>query len=230
MTITHHSEVEQGTEEWKALRRGILTASEMNLILTPTLKIANNDKTRQHVYEMAAQRISQYTEPTYISDDMLRGWSDEIRARDKYSETYTPITEIGFVTNDNHGVMIGYSPDGLIGDDGLWECKSRRQKYQVQTIVNGEVPTEHVLQIQTGLLVTDRKWLDYTSYSGGLPMCTIRVYPDADIQAAIIAAAVEFEAKVGATVMAFENLTADGVAYPATEREVVEEMFIGEEE
>lgn len=230
MTITHHSEVEQGTEEWHDLRRGILTASEMKLILTPTLKVANNDKTRQHVYELAAQRISQYTEPTYISDDMLRGWSDEIRARDKYSETYTPITEIGFVTNDNHGVMIGYSPDGLIGDDGLWECKSRRQKYQVETIVNGEVPTEHVLQIQTGLLVTGRKWLDYTSYSGGLPMCTIRVCPDADIQAAIIAAAVEFEAKVCATVMAFENLTADGVAYPETEREVVEEMYIGEEE
>jgi len=230
MTITYHSEVEQGSEEWHTMRRGVLTASEMKLILTPTLKVANNDKTRQHVYELAAQRISQYTEPTYIGDDMLRGWDDEIRAREKYSETYTPITEVGFVTNDDHGVMIGYSPDGLIGNDGLWECKSRRQKYQVETIVTGEVPQEHVLQIQTGLLVTDRTWLDYTSYSGGLPMCTIRVYPDADIQAAIIAAAVEFEAKVAATVMAFERLTADAVAYPATERVVQEEMYIGGDE
>ena len=193
-------------------------------------QITTNDKTRQHVYELAAQRISQYTEPSYIGDDMLRGWDDEIRARDKYSETYEPITEVGFVTSDDHGVMIGYSPDGLIGAHGLWECKSRRQKYQVETIVTGEVPQEHMLQMQTGLLVTDRFWLDYTSYSGGLPMATIRVYPDADIQAAIIAAAVDFEAKVCATVMAFEKLTADGRAYPVTERVVQEEMYIGGDE
>ena len=39
------------------------------------------------------------------------------------------------MTNDDHGVVIGYSPDGLVGDDGLIECKSRRQKYQIETIL-----------------------------------------------------------------------------------------------
>lgn len=217
MTTTYHPEVTQGSDEWHALRRGILTASEVKLILTPTLKLANNEKTRQHVYEIAAQRISEYTEPSYIGDDMLRGWDDEVRARDLYSATRAPVTETGFVTNDDLGFTLGYSPDGLVGDDGLIECKSRRQKYQVQTISTGEVPDDYVLQLQTGLLVTGRKWLDFISYSGGLPMFVCRVLPDPAIIDAIKTAATEFEVKVRQVVQSFyDNVAANG--YPATER------------
>ncbi|MDZ7904625.1 MAG: hypothetical protein U5N55_01665 [Cypionkella sp.] len=132
------------------------------------------------------------------------------------------------MTNDDHGVLIGYSPDGIVGLDGLIEIKSRRQKYQIETIVTGEIPIEHVLQCQTGLLVTGREWLDYVSYSGGLPMCRVRVWQDESLQAAIVAAAVEFDAKVNATVMAFDKLTVDRLAYPPTERAVVQDMFVGE--
>lgn len=228
MPITYHPDVDQGSEEWLAMRCGLLTASEVKLILTPTLKIAKNDKTRAHVWELAAQRITGYTEPTYISDDMLRGWEDEIRARDLYSERYAPVSEVGFVTNDDHGVTIGYSPDGIVGAEGLIEIKSRRQKFQVETIVTGEVPTEHFLQCQTGLLVTGRAWLDYVSYSGGLPMCRVRVYPDAATHAAILDAALDFDAQVQSTVMAYERLTVDTAAYPPTERVVMQEMYVGE--
>jgi hypothetical protein len=202
----------------------------MKLILTPTLKVANNDKTRAHVWELAAQRISQYVEPSYIGDDMLRGWEDEVRARDLYAATYAPVQEVGFVTNDQWGFKIGYSPDGLVGDDGLIECKSRRQKFQVQTIVEGTVPEEYMLQLQTGLLVTGRKWIDFISYSGGLHMVTMRVYPDATMQDAIINAATEFEAKVARAVQSYRDLIGAGGRYLPTERVVAEEMYMGEGE
>jgi hypothetical protein len=112
---------------------------------------------------LLGQRITGYTEPRYISDDMLRGHDDEIEARIRYAEHFAPVTECGFVTNDDHGFVIGYSPDGLVDDDGLIECKSRRQKFQVETILADKVPEEYMLQIQTGLLVTGRKWLDFVS-------------------------------------------------------------------
>ncbi|MDZ7904624.1 MAG: hypothetical protein U5N55_01660 [Cypionkella sp.] len=86
MTITYYPDVEQGSDEWLARRCGVLTASEVKLILTPTLKTANNEKTRAHVWELAAQRITQYVEPSYIGDDMLRGMDDEIKARELYSK------------------------------------------------------------------------------------------------------------------------------------------------
>ena len=194
--IKYFFDVEQGTEEWLSLRCGILTASEMRLIVTPTLKPASNDKERAHLFELLGQRITQHTEPRYISDDMLRGHEDEIEARIRYAENFAPVTECGFVTNDDHGFVIGYSPDGLVDYDGLIECKSRRQKYQVETILADRVPEEYMLQIQTGLLVTRRKWLDFVSYCAGLPMFVKRVFPDARYQDAIIAAATDFERRL----------------------------------
>lgn len=194
----YHTDLIQGSDEWLAQRCGLITASEMKLILTPTLKVADNDKTRAHVYEMLFQRLTGFVEPQYVSDAMLRGQADEIYARAAYEEHFAPVTEVGFITNDRWGFTIGYSPDGLVGDDGLIECKSRAGKYQVQTIAEDEVPAEYMLQLQTALLVTGRSWIDFISYSGGLPMFVKRVEPDPLVQGAIVAAATNFEAKIAA--------------------------------
>lgn len=215
MTITYHHEVEQGSDEWLAMRCGLITASEVSLLLTPTLKTANNDKSRSHLWELAAQRLTRHVEPRYISEDMLRGMQDEIYARDVYSERYGPITQSGFVTRDFGGFVIGYSPDGLVGAEGLWECKSRRQKFQIETIVSGEMPVDYLLQCQTGLLVTDRAWLDFTSYSAGLPMFTCRVYNDAEVQAAIRETAERANERIEEIMLKYEINSRD---LPMTER------------
>lgn len=227
MTIIYHDALIQGSEEWLSLRMGKLTASEMGRIMTPTGKVANNEKSRSHVWEIAAQRISQYVEPHYVSDDMLRGVEEEFYARQTYAERIAPVAETGFVTNDRWGFTIGYSPDGLVGDDGLIECKSRRQRFQVQTIVEnltgGTIPDEYLLQCQTGLLVTEREWLDFISYSGGLPMAVVRVWPDDVVQGAIIEAAAAFEAKVADVIRIYHAASVDLIP---TERRVEQEMYV----
>ena len=203
--IRYHYDMEQGSEEWHALRCGIPTASEMRLMITQSLKPASNDKERAYLFELLGQRITGYTEPAYIGDNALRGYEDEIEARIRYAENFAPVTECGFVTNDDHGFVIGYSPDGLVDYDGLIECKSRRQKYQVETILADRVPEEYMLQIQTGLLVTGRKWLDFVSYCAGLPMFVKRVFPDARYQEAIIAAAADFEHRLNVARMKYAD-------------------------
>ena len=105
--IRYYRDIEQGSDEWLAVRRGILTASEMRLIMTPTLRPASNDKERAHLFELIGQRITGYTEPHYISDDMLRGHEDEIEARIRYADHFYPVTECGFVTRDMGGFTIG---------------------------------------------------------------------------------------------------------------------------
>lgn len=222
MTILYHADIIQGSDDWLSLRRGLITASEMSLLLTPTLKIAANDKSRAHIYELTAQRISGYTEPHYIGSEMLRGQEDEILARALYAEKIAPVKECGFVTNDKWGFTLGYSPDGLVGDDGLIECKSRRQKFQVQTIIDHTMPEDFLLQCQTGMLVTERQWLDFVSYSGGLPMIKIRVFPDAAIQEAIIAAATSTEKQIAEKLVAYAT-NSQGL-FP-TERRIEQEMY-----
>lgn len=223
MPIIYHEDLIQGSDEWLDARRGIITASEMDLVLTPTLKVANNEKTRTHIYELIAQRITGYTEPQYVSDAMLRGHEDEILARALYSEKYAPVQEVGFVTNDEFGFKIGYSPDGLVGKDGLIEVKSKMAKHHVRTILDGVVPVEHMLQVQTGLIVTGRKWCDFISYCGGMPMFVVRAHADDKIQRAIIEAATDFEQKVRDGIADYEKATAG--LFP-TERRVEEDMII----
>lgn len=226
MTITYHHDVIQGSDSWHNLRTGILTASEMKLILTPTLKIAANEKVRAHVWEIAAQRISVYTEPSYYGDDMLRGHEDEVYARRLYAEHYVPVQECGFITNDKLGFMLGCSPDGLVGDDGMIECKSRRQKFQIEAWATGEVPDEFMLQLQGLLFIAERQWIDFLSYSGGLPMWRHRVFPHPDIQAAIEEAATQFERAVSEKVAAYEAALKRADKIIETERREEMEMVL----
>lgn len=220
--VVYHDDLIQGSDEWLQIRCGLLTASEMKHILTPTLKVANNDKTRAHAYELAFQRITQYVEPQYVSDAMLRGQEDEIYARAAYAEHYAPVKETGFITSDRWGFTIGYSADGLVGDNGLIEVKSRCGKYHVQTVATNEVPEEYELQLQTALLVTGRQWIDFISYCGGLPMFVKRVLPDQEVQEAIIAAATGFEERVAEIEQQYRYTLSTMKLIPTERREAME--------
>lgn len=219
----YHDDLVQGSDEWLQARCGLLTASEMRLIVTPTLKVASNEKERAHLYELLAQRINKRVEPHYIGDDMLRGHAEEAEARYLYEQHYAPVRVCGFVTNDRWGFTLGCSPDGLVDEDddgeGLIEAKSRRQKFQIETIVEhvaaGTIPDEYQIQVQTALLVTERQWCDFISYSNGMPMATVRVFPDPDYQAAILKAAAAFEAKLVEKAQAYADaLTSDARLIP----------------
>ena len=155
---------------------------------------------------------------------MLRGKSDEILARELYDENYAEVDEVGFITNTINGITIGYSPDGLVGDEGLIEIKSRRQKFQTETIISREVPEEYVLQCQTGLLVTKRKWIDLVSYCGGMHMVVLRVYPDEKIQNAIVEAASAFEERLAIKMEQYRGSLASDMRLIPTERVVEQEM------
>ncbi len=102
---------------------------------------------------------------------MLRGAADEIKAREYYETNIAPIKPMGFIVNDDFGFKLGFSPDGLVGDDGIYEGKSRLQKYHFQTILENleeqTSPDEFVIQQQTGLIASQRKWSEFTSFCGG---------------------------------------------------------------
>lgn len=181
-------------------------------VITP----AENDYSRNLALVLAAERINGWTEPTYISDDMLRGIDDEPKARDTYSEHYAPVDEVGFMVEDRWGFRIGFSPDGLVGEDGLIEVKSRRAKTQLATILTDEVPADNMAQLQCGLLVSGRKWIDYVSFSGGMPLYVKRVYPQPAWFDAITAAVKAFEETVGDMISKYQTSTAN---MPKTERE-----------
>lgn len=209
MTLKIYDDLIQGTDEWLEARRGILTASTIGQLITPSrLQTASNDKSRALVNELIAERITGFVEETYVSHDMLRGQWDEPIARAAYEEHYAPVREVGFMVRTIDGNRLGYSPDGLVGDDGIIEIKSRKPRHQLDTILNNTVPTYYMAQIQTGLLVTGREWCDFISYSGGMPLYVKRVHPDEGWQTAITNTLDHFETKATETITAYETATA----------------------
>lgn len=178
MTLHIYEDLEQGTDEWLAARAGIVTASVVGKLVTSTLKVANNETSRGLTATLVSERITGHVEYVHPSAAMTRGTLDEPYARDVYSERYAPATQLGFMVRDFGAYKIGYSPDGVIGDDGLLEIKSRAQKIQLATFLDDEVPAENMAQLQTGLLVSGHDWIDYMSYTGGMPPYVKRVYPD----------------------------------------------------
>lgn len=227
MTLTIHEELDQGTPDWFNARRGLMTASELNLILTPKLKIADNEKTRSHCFELAAQRLNDFTDPSWDGENALRGWADEIRARDLYSEHFAEVKEVGGMVRDFGDFKLWCSPDGLVGEDGGIEVKSRLQKHQTKTVFENAVPEEHMLQVQAFLLVSGRGWIDYLSYSGGTPLWRIRVEPDEAVHAAIIQACTAFEERIQEVMRVYkERIDSLGSNMVMTERNLDSDVIV----
>lgn len=219
--LTEFEKVLQGSPDWHALRRGIVTASAVGKLLTPTLKVAANDVSRGVTTTLVAERITGWTEDTAVTADMWRGIDSEPIARDVYSEQYQTARETGFMRRDEDGWTLGYSPDGLVGDDGLIEIKAPRAKTHLRTVIEDEVPSHYMPQLQAGLLVSGRAWIDFVSYVGGMPLYVKRVLPDPEWRGAIILAAIQFETTAAEMAAAYTQAT-EGL--PATERVVVNDL------
>jgi hypothetical protein len=215
MTLHEYPQVEQRSAEWHQLRLGIVTASTVGRLLTPTLKMADNDTSRGLVATLAAERIAGWAEDTPLTSDMWRGVEAEPYARDIYSGHYQQAVEYGFMLREGDGWSIGLSPDGVVGDEGLVEIKAPRAKTHVLTILRDTVPTQYVPQLQAALFVSARQWIDFVSYVGGLPLYVKRVYPDPAWFAAIEAACIAFEQNVTALVDDYHTKTK---TLPKTER------------
>lgn len=213
MTLTVH-DVEQRSPEWLQLRAGIVTASVVGQLLTPTLRVADNDTSRALTLSLVAERITGHIEEGYVNNDMLRGVYEEPRARDLYAETTgQQVTECGFMRYTADGLTLGYSPDGLVGERGLLEVKCPRPKGHLATILADEPPARHMAQMQAGMLVSGRDWCDYVSFCGGLPLFVKRVNYDADFMDAIWEAVAAFE-KNAAAITADYHARTKGLPVP----------------
>lgn len=206
----------QGSDEWHEARRGLLTASVVGQLVTPTLKVAANADSRAITAALVAERITGFVDEGFVSADMERGWDDEPRAIAVYEKHHDRVDPCGLVVRTlDDGSRVGWSPDGLVGDTGCIEIKSRRPKKHLQTILDGAVPRENIAQIQAALFVSGRSWCDYLSYCGGMPLYAVRVYPDPAWHDAIEAAVVAFESAAAQMTDTYNRAV---VGLPMTER------------
>lgn len=184
--------------------------------LPPVYGPVDNETSRNLIATLAAERITGHVEETRMTADMWRGVDAEPYARSEYAAHIgLPVVECGFMVRDFGDFSVGYSPDGLVGDDGLLECKAPRQKGHLLSVVNDEVPPFYMAQLQTGFLVSGRKWIDFQPYVGGMRLWTKRVTPDPAWQGAILAVAERAEREITDLVNRYEQAV---IGLPLTER------------
>lgn len=207
MTLTIHTDIVQRSDEWYKLRLGVITASAVGRLITlKTMKPASNQESRGLAQTLAAERISGWSDANgFVNDDMVRGIDSEPIARDLYAEHREPVTEAAFITEDKFGFTLGYSPDGLVGSDGLIEIKAPRSKSHIATVIAGHPPIEYMAQLQCALLVSGREWIDYISYCGGLHLYVKRVRPRQEWFDAITSAASSCEESIRETMRLYDE-------------------------
>lgn len=173
-------EVEQGSAEWLAARLGIVTCSELDCLLVNGKGEAGfGTAAFTYMDQLIGERITgEAAELPFSTRATERGHELEIVARGLYeARSDFALDQVGIILN--HGA--GYSPDALVGSEGLTEIKTKLPKFQVGVILAGEVPKEHVAQCQGGLWISEREWIDFISFWPGMPLFVKRMHRDEDL-------------------------------------------------
>lgn len=166
----------QRSKEWLAERLGLPTASCFEKIVTTKGEISKTRKT--YLYELVGEKKTGRPASRFVSAKMKAAAEREPDARIRYGLIYdVEVQEVGLCYRDEQK-RYGYSPDGLIGEDGTLEIKDAEPHIQVMRFDVGWPEYEHKQQVQGGLFITDRKWCDLMSYCEGMEPIIIRYYRD----------------------------------------------------
>lgn len=161
-------DIEQGTDAWKMLRLGKVTASRVADIVAKT-KSGYSTSRANYAAQLICERLTGIPAESFTNDAMRWGTETEPQARSAY-EFYkdVDVRQVAFVPHPSIADS-GCSPDGLVGDDGLVEIKAPLTATHIQTLKGKSVPEKYVTQIQWQMACTGRQWCDFVSYDPRMP-------------------------------------------------------------
>jgi hypothetical protein len=178
--------MEQGTPEWFQCRAGLASASEFSTILAKGKGGGESITRAKYMRRLAGERLTGEPEETFQSPVLERGHVMEVEAAEWFSFTReVELQQVGFIKSTECGGM-GYSPDRLIGDNGLLEIKTNKPSVLIDYLLKDEFPSEYVAQCQGGLFVSGRDYIDLVCFWGKMPSKLVkRAIPDRAYQATL---------------------------------------------
>lgn len=182
---------DQRSDAWFLARAGRLTSSSVAAIFMQGRSKGSESVTKRDLrIRLALERIigRSLDGDACRSADMQYGADLEPEARMVYeAETGCLVREVGFLASRE--LLIGSSPDGLIGDGaGGAEFKCPKSSTHLEYIRTPGVPEDYLPQLRHHLLVSGAEWWDFVSYDKrmpeGLQLCIRRLWAkDAQLDA-----------------------------------------------
>jgi len=166
-------DVEQGSDEWFAMRKGKFTASTFkDLFAAKTTKAYE-----KVIYRVVFERLTGESPEGFTNEWMERGKELESEAREKYEMmTFNKVSNGGFVEVDE---WVGCSPDGFIrNDNGLIEIKCPAFNTHLNYLLDKKLPKIYEKQVQGQMYVTGAEWCDFMCYHPKLQPLIIRIERD----------------------------------------------------
>lgn len=159
-------EIKQGTEEWKMLRLGKVTASRVKDIVATT-KSGYSTSRDKYMTQLLLERLTNTVAPSYSDAAMLWGVEQEPFARASYEiKMGVMVDQVAFV---NHPTIeqSGASPDGLVGEN-LVEFKCPMSHTHLESLLGG-LDNQYAVQVQWQMSCTGSQWTDLCSYDPRFP-------------------------------------------------------------
>ena len=198
-------DLEQGTDAWKKMRLGKVTASRIGDLMAKT-KTGPSVSRAAYMGELVAERLTGQPTEKFQSAAMKQGTELEPQARAAYEFlSGVTVAEVAFVPHPKID-MAGCSPDGLVGDLGLVEIKCPQTHTHIETLLGTEIAKSYRDQMQFQMACTGRVWCDFVSFCPAMPagmdLHIRRVERDgayiADMEAEIVKFLAELDGKVAA--------------------------------
>ena len=205
----------QGSDGWLAARRGAITGSRARDAFDFTAKGLPGARRIAYAQDLARERVGGVVPATYQNAAMKMGTEQEPIARVQYeAETGSIIAEVGFAHTDD--LRYGCSVDGLLGSDGVWECKTAVSSATLfRTIIDGDID-DYRDQCLFAMWMLGRRWVDLSIWCADLQLLhTVRIERDDDEVNAFEAKLIDFDrlvSKYESRLRAF--LPADDMAAP----------------
>lgn len=191
--------VKQGSDAWKQMRAGRVTASRVADVIAKT-KSGYSASRANYMTELVIERFGVLND-LFTNDAMQWGTETEPLARIEYEKrNLVTVDQVDFVDHPTIK-MTGASPDGIVSE-GLLEIKCPNSKTHFEYLLAGVVPEKYKPQMAWQMACTGAQWVDFVSYDPrvpeGLQYFQIRYERDNDYIAELEAEVIKFLSEVDA--------------------------------
>lgn len=161
----------QGSPEWAQFRVGKVSGSRVRDVMTQGRGGAPSATRKNYMMQLLCERLTGEPQGQCLSRNpaVQRGVELEHMARLAY-ELYSgeTVEETGCFSHPRIGGFIA-SPDGLVGETGMIECKCPNTAQHVAVIQSGKHDPQYEWQMLAQMACAELEWVDFVSYDDRLP-------------------------------------------------------------